>query len=106
MAKIQNSAIAGVPTAMPGQPRAPFRLLCLRVFGKSALDSGEVVHQDVLACPISSVSRSSSPHLPLLHLVRMEACGLLGMALTPIGWAALLNYSGGLTELMGGQSPH
>ena len=53
MAKIQNSAIAGVPTAMPGQPRAPFRLLCLRVFGKPALDSGEVVHQDVLACPIS-----------------------------------------------------
>ena len=35
----------------------------------------------------------------------MEACGLWGMALTPIGWAALLNYSGGLTELLGGQSP-
>lgn len=54
MAKIQNSAIAGVPTAMPGQPRAPFRLLCLWVFGKSALDSGEVVNQAVLGCSIST----------------------------------------------------
>ena len=35
----------------------------------------------------------------------MEVCGLLGTSLTPIGWAALLNYSGGLIELMGGQSP-